>query len=62
MTEVWKRKCECGHHIPDDYEMCDDCLIKKYDLIYERYYGNFDDTIAYYEDAVLKAIRKAERK
>lgn len=62
MTEKWTKKCECGCFIPDDYEICDSCLLTKYDLIYERYYGEDDGLIAYYEDAVLKAIRKAERK
>ena len=52
---------KCGHYIPDEYEICDNCLLRKYSLWPSGpdclvMYGKF-----YREEDVLEALRKAEK-
>jgi len=49
----------CNHYIPDEYEICDWCILEKYNLsprqlcdMYEDYYAKED---------VVEALRKAEK-
>ena len=53
-------KCKCGNFILDEYELCDYCLLSKYNLWptgpdCSHQYGTL-----YVEEDVLEAIRKAE--
>ena len=56
----WNNRCKCGRYIPDEYELCDYCLLSKYNLWPAgpdccREYGTL-----YKEEDVLGAIREAE--
>ena len=60
MKESWINKCVCGNFIPDDYVLCDSCLLKKYGLLTKGRddgYGNY----AYEEEDVVDALRIAEK-
>ena len=60
---VWTKQCACDFYMPDEYDLCDVCMLNKYNL-----HAKFDalDHLGYYplynEDVVLDAIRKAEKK
>ena len=51
--------------MPDDYELCDDCLIGKYLPRFRYEYASGDDeglgSRYYSEEDVISALRKAEK-
>jgi len=62
MSKKWFKKCKCGNYIPDEYEICDFCLIQKYSEelgMGISSYGFFD--VLYPKSNIVKALRKAEK-
>lgn len=60
MKESWTKKCVCGNFIPDNYVLCNSCLLKKYGLLTKGKndeYGNY----TYDEEDVVDALRIAEK-
>jgi len=54
------KKCKCGYFIPDEYELCNYCLLKKYKLSEIGFSVGYDGGLYRRED-VLRALREAER-
>lgn len=59
----WTKRCKCGNFIPDEYEICDWCLLDKYNLKGRR---DSQDSMSlgptyYTEEDVVTALRKAEK-
>jgi len=54
----WTKKCKCGNFIPDEYELCDYCLLKKYNL-YETSPWGYEGLFS--RKDVITALREAER-
>jgi len=61
MNKVWIKKCKCGNFIPDEYELCDNCLLKKYNLYPESiWFSNYGTSFQYFpEEEVIRALREA---
>lgn len=63
--EQWNKQCGCGNYIPDEYEVCDSCLLKRYGLLWKgKYDSSNPDCVgnpSYPEELVVKALRKAEQ-
>ena len=59
----WTKRCKCGYFIPDNYELCDSCLLNKFELtpiaVSEYEFMVRDDLFD--RDDVIKALRKAMR-
>lgn len=59
-TKAWTKRCKCGNFMPDnDYELCDNCLLKKYELYLLKREDEYSEVIP--ADAVLRVIRKLEK-
>jgi len=58
----WTKLCKCGSYMPDEYDLCDVCLLQEYELYSTGRYDALDhygyDRL-YPEEAVLKALREA---
>lgn len=54
----WHKKCPCGNYIPNEYNRCDNCLLKDYGLQVRdlEEYGEFID-----KEEGLRALREAEK-
>jgi len=60
------RLMQCDNYIPDEYEVCDFCMIHKYKLFGKAEYDSQDykgiGPRLYTEEQVIKALRLAEGK
>lgn len=60
--ERWTKECKCSNYIPDEYEVCDWCLLRKYDLTLKgKYHYESMNESCYSEKDVVEALRKAEK-
>lgn len=55
---------ECGNYIADEYDVCDRCMLSRYNLDQKSHYDSCDregiGPIYYTEEDVIDALRKAE--
>ena len=58
---AWNKRCKkCDSHIPDEFELCGSCILRKYGLDYKNSIEPEGHSSTYYrDDAVVFAIRKA---
>ena len=59
MEESWTKKCVYGNFIPDNYVLCDSCLLNKYGLLSKRRGDDYGEI--YDEEDVVDALRRAEK-
>lgn len=53
----------CGNYIPENYNICDHCMLRKYGLHDEEHYDSEDReglNPVFYSEDVVTALRKAE--
>lgn len=51
------KKCKCGNFIRDEYDLCDNCLLKKYGLELKGFHLEYYDILFTRED-VIEALRR----
>jgi len=64
MKEIrWTKQCKCGSYIPDEYEECDRCLLKRHNVTWEEteWHGTYPLQTEYLAiEKVVELIRKLE--
>lgn len=57
----WTKKCSgCGKYMPEEYNICDICLLVKFELYHKQTHDSLDHMgifALYREEDVLKALR-----
>jgi len=59
-NEVWEKQCACGLYIPDEYRVCDRCVLERAGTLLVLRVDHFDmgETL-YTEESVALALRAA---